>query len=287
MATKPTESPVFALLDQTDPISGQNNASEPTVAQKNYGFPRKARPSRQKINYVLRALYKWVKYAENSIDELIADLGDLDSDLGTLTSNLGNEVSARTIADGSLLTAINNEVTNRGLAVTGEYNARVAADNAIISNLNTEVGNRQTGDNALDGRLDAYDADTTETSGIMELKGFVTNGSVNFYAQFLRHRVGTANFIEVLLWLPEVVATSTSIYLSLDDASIPAVLRPSTAQTIPVMFYDNGSLTPHVGLITLSTTGDWNILKHDGSNMTAVNTKGIGAQCLRYRKSLS
>ena len=118
----------------------------------------------------------------------------------------------------------------------------------------------------------------------MELTGFASNKNINFYAQFLRHRA-PSNIVltEVLLWLPEVLDTSTSNLLTI--TSIPAALRQSVDQRIPLCIADAGVAI--VGQIVLTASGDWSLLRFDNTGLAATGTKGIAAQLIRYRLSIA
>jgi hypothetical protein len=59
---KPTKVPEYAILDQVDPVTGQNNVVEPTAAKKNYGFDYLEKPPRNTFNWLFRFIYLWINY---------------------------------------------------------------------------------------------------------------------------------------------------------------------------------------------------------------------------------
>jgi hypothetical protein len=130
-----------------------------------------------------------------------------------------------------------------------------------------------------------------EYSGSMELKGYASNKTFNFYAQEHVH-VGKTPTIqntlsEILIWVPETYETSTTTYLSIDSTTIPSELRPSTDQCAGIGVIDNSSTGPFNGIIYITASGDWEIRTYDRSAFTASGNKGIGGQLIRYMKSIT
>jgi len=63
---KPSVTPVFSELDQTDPISMQPNVKEPIPSYINYGWPFKSFPNRQNMNYLFRWITRWLTWINNN-----------------------------------------------------------------------------------------------------------------------------------------------------------------------------------------------------------------------------
>lgn len=291
---KPTEIYDWALLDQTDPTSGQPNVAAPSTAEQDYGYPRQARPSRQKINYLFRAIGKFLTWFDTEevprldgrITTEATTRDDADDALqGGLFAEIDNREAADLVLQGNIDTVsggLATEVTTRGGADT------ILQGNIddVQDNLDAEALTRSTADGALDTRLDLYDGDTTEASGTtLELFGFTSNLPINWYAQFQRHRCAVVDLTEVALWLPSTTGTSTDTTLGFASASIPASLRPDVDQVAPIEVYDNNSLV--MGILTITTTGDWEIRRWDDTGFTASGTKGLAPQLIRYRKSMA
>jgi hypothetical protein len=143
----------------------------------------------------------------------------------------------------------------------------------------------------LDSRLDAFEADTTYTDstieGPLKMYGFSSDVDVPFYALFHRYRVSDTHYLIVVhLYLVETYSTSTSIYLGFTSANIPALLRPDTAQSSPIMIFDDSSILPFIGCLRITDTGDWEIHNYANANLTSSNNKGVGAQLIQYRKTV-
>jgi len=58
----PSAVPNWALQDQIDPVSGQNNVLVPPVQQQQYGWQRLAFPPRQWFNWLGRLAANWIEY---------------------------------------------------------------------------------------------------------------------------------------------------------------------------------------------------------------------------------
>jgi hypothetical protein len=62
MVLKPTVLPVWADLDQVDPISLQNNVLTPPPEYQQYGWTLKQFPPRNWFNWLGRYTYRWLAY---------------------------------------------------------------------------------------------------------------------------------------------------------------------------------------------------------------------------------
>lgn len=62
---KPTVLPEFALLDQVDGVSGQNNVITPPTNWKNYGWSYQEKPPRNYMNWIHRHTYNWCKWVDD------------------------------------------------------------------------------------------------------------------------------------------------------------------------------------------------------------------------------
>lgn len=62
MATKPSDYPKWASLDQTDPVSGQNNVLTPPPQKQLYGWDRLEFPPRNWFNWLGRLTYEWITW---------------------------------------------------------------------------------------------------------------------------------------------------------------------------------------------------------------------------------
>lgn len=133
-----------------------------------------------------------------------------------------------------------------------------------------------------------YQADTLQfLSGNMELSGYSVNKNLPYFAVKITRKVSNATILFIDLHIDETYETSTTIYLNVAGASIPAGLRPESNKSLPIMVFDNGSLEPFVGSIRLTPTGDWAIRQYNGDNFTAAGAKGVGGQLLRYIQSIT
>lgn len=61
---RPSEYAEWALLDQVDPTSGQNNVVTPPAAWKNYGWSYQEKPPRNYDNWRGRMVDLWIKYLD-------------------------------------------------------------------------------------------------------------------------------------------------------------------------------------------------------------------------------
>jgi hypothetical protein len=66
----PATLPVFADSEITDPTSGQLNTAEPTGSYLTEGFGFTEIPSRQHKNYLLRWIFRWLKYIKDTFVNL-------------------------------------------------------------------------------------------------------------------------------------------------------------------------------------------------------------------------
>ena len=62
MTARPSLFPDWALLDQVDPTSEQNNVIEPPAAWKNYGWTYQEKPARNYVNWLGRYVANWLHY---------------------------------------------------------------------------------------------------------------------------------------------------------------------------------------------------------------------------------
>lgn len=303
--SKPAEYPDWATLDKVDPTSGKNNVATPSQALKDYGPNYKERLARQHFNWLGRLFGGWIRWLEGETDWLhdrvdteeaaraAADTtlqGNIGTEAATRAAMDASEASIRGTADTTLQGNIDAEASARSTADSNEASARSSADTTLQGNIDTEASTRSAADVVLDGRLDDFDGDTTEKSGTtLELYGYSSNKSITYLAIIKRHRSsnGSNNVLtEVLLWLPETVDTSTDITLGFASASIPSELRPDTDQYADIKVWDNSG-GPLCGIVAITASGDWVIKKYDGSSFTAALNKGVAAQLIRYRKSIT
>lgn len=95
MATKPTESPEWALNDKIDVVSGQNNVASPSASEKSDGYNYLEYPKRQNWNWLGRMLSKWVEWltqeTENNTTSINANTLNIAinaSNINTLNSQM-------------------------------------------------------------------------------------------------------------------------------------------------------------------------------------------------------
>jgi len=62
MADKPTKYPRWATTDVIDPVTGINNAGEPTDEKKLNGYFPQEPVARQWINWLFRTINQWIEY---------------------------------------------------------------------------------------------------------------------------------------------------------------------------------------------------------------------------------
>src|SRR5574343_894116 len=67
LTARPSDFPDFALLDATDPTSGQLNAIQHPLAWQNYGFTRLEKPARQWFNWLYRTIANWLHYLDEQL----------------------------------------------------------------------------------------------------------------------------------------------------------------------------------------------------------------------------
>lgn len=64
MIPRPDMFPVWAALDQVDPVSNQNNVLVPPLEKQNYGWNRLEFPPRNFFNWLGRKTYQWLQYLD-------------------------------------------------------------------------------------------------------------------------------------------------------------------------------------------------------------------------------
>jgi hypothetical protein len=77
MTARPSVFPDWALLDATDPTSGQNNVVEPPAAWKNYGWSYTEKPPRNYWNWLGRWTANWLHYLDEQRLYTLQDLPSL------------------------------------------------------------------------------------------------------------------------------------------------------------------------------------------------------------------
>jgi len=73
--TPPTELPQWAVDNQIDPVSNQNNVLDPPPVMKQYGFYRKQFPPRQWFNWLFRTIYDWIAYLSQQAGQQVVTDG--------------------------------------------------------------------------------------------------------------------------------------------------------------------------------------------------------------------
>lgn len=81
-------------------------------------------------------------------------IDDVATKINLNAADIASEAVARTSADLSIETALNDESTARQAAVAAEENARLLADAAINASISTEIVSRQTADTNLQNSID-------------------------------------------------------------------------------------------------------------------------------------
>ncbi len=76
LLTPPSNFPVWASSDQTDPISGQNNVLVPPPEKQTYGWSRSEFPPRQWFNWLARVTNQWIEYLAQQSGQSIVTNGD-------------------------------------------------------------------------------------------------------------------------------------------------------------------------------------------------------------------
>jgi len=98
----PADLPEFARTDQIDPTTGENNVVEASATQKLFGWiPFRKRPERNVMNWLHRLTYEqqnyvvnslfpsldgWADSAQNAINSLSTQVGDLQSQMAAVIS---------------------------------------------------------------------------------------------------------------------------------------------------------------------------------------------------------
>ena len=97
MAERPEKFPEWAKEDQTDPVSGQVNRSEPPEARKDSGWNRQEIPPRQWLNWLTWKANEWIEWLTGRVDELQTDVdgaqSDADAAQTTADTHIDEEVS--------------------------------------------------------------------------------------------------------------------------------------------------------------------------------------------------
>jgi|SRR5579862_5851599 len=73
--TPPSQLPQWALQDQIDPVSLQNNVLPPPDAMTQYGFYRQQFPPRQWFNWLFRTINNWIAYLSQQADQQVVTDG--------------------------------------------------------------------------------------------------------------------------------------------------------------------------------------------------------------------
>lgn len=82
--SKPADKARWTVLDDAtdtendlvDGVSGQLNVDEPSEGKKDTGFLFKEFPPRQDFNWLFRKIYQWLRWTEDSVDELKLSIPD-------------------------------------------------------------------------------------------------------------------------------------------------------------------------------------------------------------------
>ena len=64
MVSKPTDFPVWATMNRTDPISGQNNVTTPPLEKQQYGWNFNEQPPRNWFNWLGRNTNNWLVWLD-------------------------------------------------------------------------------------------------------------------------------------------------------------------------------------------------------------------------------
>jgi hypothetical protein len=72
--TPPSNVPNWALQDQVDPVSGQNNVLVPPNQQQQFGWIRAAFPPRQWFNWLGRLTAQWIAYFKQNDSKAITTI---------------------------------------------------------------------------------------------------------------------------------------------------------------------------------------------------------------------
>ncbi len=75
MATKPDQLPIWADLDQVDPVSQSNNVLTPPPAWQSYGWIRGQFPPRNWFNWLGRYTYRWIKWLNQQESQAVVTDG--------------------------------------------------------------------------------------------------------------------------------------------------------------------------------------------------------------------
>lgn len=73
--TPPSQLPEWALQNQIDPVSLQNNVLTPPSVMMQYGFYRKQFPPRQWFNWLFRTIYDWIAYLSQQASQSVVTDG--------------------------------------------------------------------------------------------------------------------------------------------------------------------------------------------------------------------
>ena len=73
--TPPSALPLWAVQNQIDPVSLQNNVLVPPAVMMQYGFYRKQFPPRQWFNWLFRTINDWIAYLSQQSGQTIVTDG--------------------------------------------------------------------------------------------------------------------------------------------------------------------------------------------------------------------
>lgn len=116
--TEPETLPEWASDSVIDPISGQNNFTEPPNERKQRGFDRRQVPPRQWLNWFMRQTYLWIKFFRDSRNKL--------------DSFIVAELPDATLNDG-LMVYVSNETGGGVPAFSDGANWRRVTDREVVS----------------------------------------------------------------------------------------------------------------------------------------------------------
>jgi hypothetical protein len=97
MADRPDHFPEWAVDDEIDDVSGQNNVVEPPEERKASGWTRREIPPRQWQNWLSRFVWQWLAWARDKIDDIgprvdtnETDISDLDGRVDTNETDISD-----------------------------------------------------------------------------------------------------------------------------------------------------------------------------------------------------
>lgn len=71
MATRPSNFPEWATLDQIDPVSGSNNSLQPPPQKALYGFARLEFAPRNWFNWLFKTINEWIEYFDAKFSQTV------------------------------------------------------------------------------------------------------------------------------------------------------------------------------------------------------------------------